>query len=172
VPFPEQLQPLLRRCIDGRADGPLLRQRSIAEGLRRPRLAAGPTQAIFDQFQRALQEAQPGEVQAAQDGKQLFRRLLRQMGGVSVDSLAKEFKGLLAAAGTRFYDLRGSVNTDMNTAGVSELFQLYVTGHSLDEKILSRYVSLKLVDEMQHYFRHIQPLLDAIEDRAGYLGLV
>jgi hypothetical protein len=86
-------------------------------------------------------------------------------------AVANELKEI-ALRVIRFYDLRGSVNTDMNTAGVSELFQLYVTGHSMDEKILSRYVSLKLTEEMHRYFRHIQQLLDAIRYRGVELGLV
>ena len=58
------------------------------------------------------------------------------MGGVSENSLAKEFKNLLSSAGMdgrrRFYDLRGSTNTGLETAGVSHVVQLYVTGHQLD----------------------------------------
>ncbi len=131
---------------------------------------------IQTQFQRALATAKPGEIQATHDGKELFRRLLRDMGGVSSDTLAKEFKSLLksvnAAPDARFYDLRGSVNTDMNRARVSHLFQLYVTGHALDAEILSRYVSLELGSEMETYFRHIEPLLDSIQTRAAQLGLV
>ena len=42
--------------------------------------------------------AKPGTIQAKLDGKRLFRRLLRAMGGVSEDSLAKEFDKVLASA--------------------------------------------------------------------------
>jgi hypothetical protein len=175
VPYPPELDPLLRICAGARADGPLLRRRTIFEGRQRPALIVENSEAIRLYFDRALATAKPGEVQAKQDGKELFRRLLRNMGGVSSDSLAKEFKLLLAQLDppleARFYDLRGSVNTDMNRAGISHLFQLYVTGHAVDGEILSRYVSLKLEEEMQAYFRYIQPLLDCIQKRAAELGL-
>ncbi len=98
------------------------------------------------------------------------------MGGVSTDSLAKEFHSLRTQLhvppGSRLYDLRGSVNSDLNAAGVSHLFQLYVTGHAVDADIMSRYVSVQLVEEMQVYFRHIQRLLDAIKERAAEVGIV
>lgn len=173
VPFPVAIEPLLRKCVDGRHDGPLLRKRTVVEGRRRPSLLVDSSDDIRTHFERALMEAKPEEIQTAQDGKQIFRRLLLGMGGVSEDSLAKEFKGLLrkidASAGIRFYDLRGSVNTDMNAAKVSHLFQLYVTGHSVDAEILSAYVSLELQREMEGYFNYIEPLLVAIEKRTGEL---
>lgn len=175
VPFPLQAAPLLRACVDGRLDGPLLRQRSVVELRRQPRINVNSAEEIQARFERALATAKPGTIQAAHDGKELFRRLLRDMGGVSPDTLAKEFKSLLksvtAPADGRFYDVRGSVNTDMNRARVSHLFQLYVTGHSLDTEILSRYVSLELGSEMETYFRHIGTLLDSIQARAVQLGL-
>lgn len=176
VPFPPELDPILRACAGGRADGPLLRQRTVAEGARQPKISVNTFEEIRDHFDRVLAAANPGEIQSKNDGKRFFRRLLRDMGSVSPDSLAKEFKPLLALVdappGARFYDLRGSTNSDMNTAGVSHLFQLYVTGHAVDAEILSRYVSLKLHDEMRNYFRHVQPLLDAIKKRTVQLGLV
>ena len=119
--------------------------------------------------------AKPGVIQAKQDGKQLFRRLLRAMGGVSPDSLAKEFDQVSAniqvPAGARFYDLRGSATTDLKDARVDLLLRKYVTGHSLDAEIMSRYESLKLHADMEVYFQHIQPLLNAITARSRLLGL-
>jgi len=175
VPFPPAIEPVLRECADGREDGPLLRKRTVVDDVRRPKLPSESTDQIREHFHRAVSAAKPGEIQAPQDGKRLFRKLLRDMGGVSADSLSKEFKSLLKKVDvppeTRMYDLRGATNTDMNTAGVSELFQLYVTGHSVEEKILSRYVSLQLDDEMNRYFDHIDPLLQAIVHRAKELEL-
>jgi hypothetical protein len=175
VPFPVELEPLLRACVAGRADGPLLRQRTIADGRRQPKLRISSADEIRDGFERALIAAKPGQIQAKQDGKRLFRRLLREMGGVSPDSLAKEFDGLArevrAPAGARFYDLRGSATTDLKDAGVDRLIQLYVTGHSLGPEILSNYVSLRLQEDMATYFRQITPLLAAIAERSRQLGL-
>jgi hypothetical protein len=175
VPFPPEIEPLLRHCIDGRCDGPVLRQRTIVEGRRQPKLAVRSPAEIRELFDQALAAARPGEIQAKHDGKRLFRRLLREMGGVSADSLAKEFHSLSACVkapqGARFYDLRGSVTTDLKDARVDHLLQLYVTGHSVKAEILSNYLSLHLHDEMQAYFQHIRPLLETIARRAFELGL-
>lgn len=176
VPFPVELEPVLRACVAGLAEGPLLRQRTVADGRRRPRRQVSSAAEIRSCFERALTAAKPGQIQAKQDGKRLFRRLLREMGGASPDSLAKEFEGLArqvkAPAGARFYDLRGSATTDLKDAGVDRLIQLYVTGHSLGPEILSNYVSLRLQEDMAAYFRHIAPLLAAIAERSRQLGLV
>ena len=175
VPYPPELDSLLRICAGDRPDGPLLRQRTIFEGRRQPKITINSTEEIRDRSNGTLAVAKPGEIEAAQDGKRLFRRLLRDMGGVSPDSLAKEFRLLLTQLESpdraRFYELRGSVNTDLNTAGVSHLFQLYVTGHAVDGEILSRYVSLQLVAEMQKYFQYVQPLLVSIRERSAELGM-
>ena len=96
VPFPPELEPLLHRCVDGRSAGPLLRQRTIVDQRRRPKLVASSIDEVGDAFTRAMAGAKPGAIQAKQDGKRLFRRLLREMGGVSSDSLGKEFQALLA----------------------------------------------------------------------------
>jgi hypothetical protein len=175
VPFPIELEPLLRSCVAGRNDGPLLRQRTIVDGRRQPKLQVDSIQEIRESFERAKAAAETDAIQAKQDGKRLFRRLLLDMGGVSSDSLAKEFNQLTREAkvptGARFYDLRGSVTTDLKDARVDRLIQLYVTGHSLAPEILSNYVSLKLEEDMRGYFRHIRPLLDSIQTRAVQLGL-
>ena len=96
------------------------------------------------------------------------------MGGVSEDGLAKEFKTILVKAGLpdsiRFYDLRGSINTELNQAGVSHLVQRYVTGHTTRD-ILNEYVTLDPVTEMRKYFAKAEPLLSALAERAGELGL-
>jgi hypothetical protein len=175
VPFPAELEPLLRACVCGRTEGPLLRRRSVWEGISRPKLLVGSTDELVAQFDRALVSAPAGEVQAAQDTKRLFRRLLRDLGGVSPDGLAKEFKGLWERSGmagpVRFYDLRASCNSEMDRSHVSHLVQRYVTGHATSD-ILYEYVSLDpLGGEMQKYFDFVQPLLNAIRDHSQALGL-
>lgn len=175
VPFPQELDSLLRRCVADRSEGPLLRQRTIADGRRQPKLLVHSTEEIEELFHRAMTAAKPGAIQAKQDGKLLFRRLLRAMGGVSPDSLADEFDqasvNVQTPAGARFYDLRGSASTDLKDARVDLLLRKYVTGHSLDGEIMSRYESLKLHADMAAYFQHIQPLLNAIAARSRELGL-
>jgi len=176
VPFPPEIAPFLRMCMGDRRDGPLLQQRTVFEQRRRPKLPVTLAADIQQVFDRALAAARPGEVQAKQDGKRIFRRLLCDMGGVSPDSLAKEFQSLLqrdsAGISGRFYDLRGSVTTDLKDARVDHLLQLYVTGHSLNTDILSNYVSIRLHDEMAAYFQHIRPLLETLSKRAEQLGIV
>ena len=177
VPFPPELDALLGRCVVGRRAGPLLRQRTIVDGRRCPKLVVLTTAEIEETFRREMATAKPGTIQAKQDGKQLFRRLLRSLGGVSEDSLAKEFDQVLAGvelaapAGARFYDLRGSTTTDLKNAKVDPLVRRYVTGHSLEADIMSRYESISLQAEMKPYFEHIKPLLSAITARARQLGL-
>ena len=124
VPFPPELDALLGRCVAGRSAGPLLRQRTIVDGRRRPKVVVSTAEEIEETFRREMAVAKPGTIQAKQDGKRLFRRLLRSLGGVSEDSLAKEFDQVLAGAelatpaGARFYDLRGSTATDLKDAKV------------------------------------------------------
>ncbi len=129
---------------------------------------------IATHFDNALTNAPNNQIQTPQDQKRLFRSTLRKMGGTSEDGLAKEFKKLLEKlnlTGIRFYDLRGSINTEMNNAGVSHLVQRYVTGHTLND-ILNEYVTLDPSTEMKKYFDYIQPLLSALSERAVGLGLV
>ena len=177
VPFPQELDPLLAHCIAGRSAGPLLRQRTMVDGRRRPKVVVSTAAEIEEVFSREMAAAKPGTIQAKQDGKRLFRRLLRAMGGVSEDSLAKEFDQVLTSAdlpsppGTRFYDLRGSVTTDLKDAKVDPLVRRYVTGHSLEPDIMSRYESINLQAEMQPYFEHIKPLVNAITARSRQLSL-
>lgn len=174
VPFPEELTALLQACIADRVDGPLLRKRAVCEGKTRPRLAMTNGDSLAALFDRALMSARAGEVQAAHDAKRLFRRLLSDLGGVMPDVLAKEFKRHIEpfgfAPGTRFYDLRGSVSTDLERAGVSHLVQRYVTGHTTRD-IMNHYVSLDASAEMQKHFARIKPLVAAIESRAASLGI-
>jgi len=104
VPYPPELDSLLHRCVADRSEGPLLRQRTIADGRHLPKVLVQSTEELEELFRREMASAKPGTIQAKQDGKQLFRRLLRSMGGVSLDSLAKEFDQM--SAGAWFYDLR------------------------------------------------------------------
>jgi len=110
VPYPPELDSLLHRCVADRSEGPLLRQRTIADGRHLPKVLVQSTEELEELFRREMASAKPGTIQAKQDGKQLFRRLLRSMGGVSPDSLAKEFRKASAniqiPVGARFYDLR------------------------------------------------------------------
>jgi hypothetical protein len=173
-PYPEQLTPFITFCQAGREAGPLLRARSVFEGRRRPCLEVHNSCNVNTYVDSAIQSAPADRRKTLQDQKEIVRRTLRQMGGVSTDELAKEFKQVLAKGGQqqaeRFYDLRGSVTTEMDRAGISTLVQKYVTGHATSD-ILFEYVGLDPREEMQKYFRGIGLLLEAMHERARELGV-
>ena len=173
LPFPEELRPILRTCIEDRAEGPLLRSRRAFEG--RKAVEAVPSMERLVQLFEAELLSQPAEaVQAEQDRKILFRQMLRRLGGVTEDALAKEFKKLLAAVGVKngatLYTLRSSVTTGMHRADLPHLEMRYLTGHTTSD-ILNIYTSLDPVGAMKRYFSTITPLLVAIAERAAALGL-
>jgi len=175
VSWPPELAPILKHLVDHRQDGPLIVRRPIAGGRCKRVLTATSTEEITGHFNKVLAAAPPGEVESEQDRKRLYRRLLRQLGGVSEDALAREFKKLIAeiAPGKpiRFYDLRGSVTTDLKDAGVDAVFRRYITGHSLRGDILAHYESQDVHLHMTKYFTYIKPLLSAIVKRTAELGI-
>lgn len=174
-PYPSELEDLLRLCIGGRSAGPLLRSRDVYTGRRRPRLAVTAPEDMSRHIQSALRTAGPGELQAPQDHKRIIRRCIRDMGGMSEGAMAKELKKLFALAGVtgdqNAYQLRRSINTEMDQAGVSLLVQRYVTGHGTRD-VQNHYVSLNPTDQMRKYFNAVSPLLDRLQDRGRELGLI
>ena len=173
LPFPDEVRPVLRACIGGRPEGPLLRSRRAFEGGRRvERVASLEHLAQLQQADLLRQAA--GAVQAEQDRKELFRRLLRRLGGVTEDALNKEFKKLLAAAdvktGATLYTLRSSVTTAMHRADLPHLEMRYLTGHTTSD-ILNEYAALDPAAAMRRYFETIRPLISTIVERARALGL-
>lgn len=171
VPFPDELRPILRACIADRTEGPLLRGRTAFA-------SAGAGVSSTDDLRRLYDDALRGEprdsIQSAHDRKLLFRRVLRELGGVSEDVLAGEFKKLLTTLGiagtATLYTLRSSVTTAMKNAKVPHLELRYLTSHSTND-ILNTYASLDPVGAMRQYFTTIEPLLCAITTRARELGL-
>ena len=174
IAFPTQLLPLLCYCAGGRTFGPLFRSRSIWDGRRKPRRQFGADRDTAWHIEDELGRASPRNLKTSQDHKKLVRRVIRDLGGVSEDSLGKEFGIALRNADLdkagRFYDLRGAINTEMERTGVSHLVQRYVTGHTTSD-ILYEYVAIDPAAEMQKYFTTILPLLDAMFQRAKQLGL-
>jgi hypothetical protein len=173
LPFPDALRPVLRGCVDGRAEGPLLRSRSASEGRRRVEHVAD-TAELEQRYRAGLLRQPGGAIQAAQDRKQFFRCLLRRLGGVAVDAMNKEFQKLLAACairkGATLYTLRSSVATAMHRANLPHLEMRYLTGHTTSD-ILNAYTSLDPIGAMARYFESVRPLLEAIQSRAASLGL-
>ena len=173
LPFPDEQRPILRACIDGRSNGPLLRGRRVYDGRSKARRLAKQDD-LTRLYERRLLQASPGSVQARQDRKLVFRRLLRELGGASQDEMAREFKRVMAAIGvsngSTFYTLRSSVTTGMKDANLPHLEMRYLTRHSTDD-ILNQYASLDPVRAMNLYFDTIRPLLGAIRERAEVMGL-
>lgn len=174
VPFPDAIRRLLEHCVAGRAEGPLFLRRLIFARLQDTGVIAATAHGLEVEFGQIVGQLPADEVQAEQDYKRHFRRLLRKLGGASCDSFRREFHVLLertgATAGIRLYDLRGSINSELEHAGVSHLVQRYVTGHTTRD-ILHDYVTLDPVAEMQKYFDRSRPLLEAIVNQAERLGL-
>jgi integrase len=176
LPFSPELEPLLRRCIGGRSDGPLLRtRRAFGQIAQEADLQAD----LKSRFDERLLDEQRGAVQTDHDRKLLFRRFLRELGGVTAEGLAREFKKVLAAAGTdgtagspTLYTMRSSVTTTMSRdAKLPHLELRYLTSHSTAD-ILTTYTSLDIVGAMRLYFDKVRPLLTAIAHRAAQLGFV
>jgi integrase len=173
VPFPDELRPILLACVDGRPTGPLLRQRAAFGG--RCKRSVASSEGLVKLYEEKLAKAPHGSVLTEQDRKQVFRRLLRELGGVSTDQLAREFKQLLKARGlgdgVSLYTLRHAVTTAMNrTPGMSHIELTYLTGHATSDA-LADYVVLDPVQAMRRYFDVIRPLLDAITRQAKAVGL-
>lgn len=173
--WPAEIEPILRWWMQSRSAGPLLLRRTVIE---RRRQAVAHAQSLADintLYETKLARAKPGTVQAPHDRKMLFRQVLRDLGGVSGDELAREFKSVLEIVrpgeSARFYDLRGSTLTDLKDAGVDSVFRRYVTAHSLKREILGTYESQTLERHMAPYFEYIRPLLTAIRQRAADLGI-
>ncbi|MCE9547305.1 MAG: hypothetical protein K8T25_17675 [Planctomycetia bacterium] len=173
--YPEQFDPIVEFLTGGRTAGPLLRRRTVAEQQRQPEITVNSEAELQREFDRMLNHARPDEVQCLQDRKRVFRRLLRRLGGADEDDLAKEFHRALTLArpdlSVRFYDLRGSVTTDLKRAGVEEILRRYTTGHSVNRNIMAEYESQDLHADMERYFQYIAPLLTAIQQRAKELGI-
>lgn len=172
LPFPDELFPLIRRSIGDRSEGPLLRSRRAFAGLG-PRFQVASREALTQAFECRLAEARPGTIETMQDRKELFRQLLVELGGLSTDALAEQFKRLakrLGLNGTTLKDLRSSISTDMERSGIDLLNLRYLTSHSTND-IMNEYVSLNPCAAMAKYFATIAPLLGALAERSRYLGI-
>ncbi len=69
---------MLRACVGGRTEGPLLRsRRTFSAG---PDLFPTTSEDLKARFDAKLLSAKPGAVQTAHDRKHLFRRMLGELG--------------------------------------------------------------------------------------------
>jgi integrase len=172
LPFAPEHRHLLVACIGGRTEGPLLRSRRAFEGKDKSTVSSFEELAVL--YERKLRQSPQDAVQCEQDRKEIFRDVLRELGGISEDRMAVEFKKLLADVGlakrATFYQLRHSTTQGLKAAGVPHLDLLYLTAHSTSG-ILNEYTPVDPVGSMEKYFATIRPLLAAITQRARELGL-
>jgi len=172
VPFPVELEPVLRALVDGRREGPLLRTRRAFEN---PGASAfDGVDALKKVVAQALAMAPSAEVQTLQDRKKAIRRLLRRHGGVSHEEVAKEFDGLqqIVLGERRFTlkDLRHAVTQDLRDSGVEWLEARFLTGHTTKD-ILNAYSGLGVDREIKKYFQHARPLLEVVTAKCAEFGL-
>ncbi|MEI8195167.1 MAG: hypothetical protein WCI73_04595 [Phycisphaerae bacterium] len=176
VPYPEELDPVIDWLIAGRKEGPLLQARRVRKQGKTQAIAATTSAELELQFDQYLAHIPPNETTCAQDRKKHFRRFLLKLGGISTDTLAREFHKALQVVRpdwkARFYDVKGSVTTDMKSSGMDYITRMYLTGHSLSGEILASYESQRLHEDTANYYRHIAPLLAAIRQRAIQVGII
>lgn len=169
LPLPGEVLQVLRLCIGQRAEGPLFQSRHIAEGRRRLARIPESRDELAGWFAAELAKCSKDEIQAPEDQKAVYHKLLRKLGGVTTDQIGKELRKLLPVYNSsRPYDLRHAVTQDMHDAGVHHLELRYLTGHTTTD-ILNEYVRLDPRVEMQKYFDRCQPLLRRIGERAAEL---
>ena len=70
----------------------------------------------------------------------------------------------------KLYDLRSLHSTRLYQSGVSHLACRYFTGHATND-IMNSYVALKPHEDIQPYFKALQPVLQAITKRFEELCL-
>lgn len=172
LPFPPELVPVLKACIGGRSEGPLLRKPMLFYGRHQYPVvkSAAEIQGLVD---RRLQALRPDDVACANDRKNVFRKVLSDLGCVSTDQLAASFKRLAHHVGLNdvtLKTLRNSATTSMDAAGLSHLAMRYLTSHTTSD-ILNEYATLDIVSQARLYFQKIQPLLDAIARQSQRLGV-
>lgn len=172
LPFPREIEPLLKACIAGRSEGPLFRRRrAFRASANTP--TAEPIE-LAERFQEILGKSAVAAVRTEQDRKDAFRTLLRSLGGVSTDILANEFERLAGVSGVqpipKFYALRHATTQGLKDAKISQLDLMYLTAHKTSG-ILSEYTSVDPLGAMEVYFQSIGRLLAAIRTRAEDLGI-
>jgi integrase len=172
LPFPPQFRSILLACVAGRGEGPLLRSRRAFA--MRSTAQVSSFEDLTRLFEEQLLQLPTDTVQNEQDRKQLFRKLLRKLGGISADRLAVEFQKVLIRAGMArgptLYSLRHAATQGLKDANLPHLDMLYLTSHSTSN-ILNEYTPVDPVRSMQKYFATIQPLLDVITAKARELSL-
>lgn len=171
LPYPRAIEPLIRHCVGGRVEGPLLRSRHALAG-EYVALEVNSIEDLRKAFESELLQA-ASTVQCEQDRKQVFRRLLRKLGGVTEDGLAAEFSRAAESACVKnvtLMDLRRANTQGLKDAGVPHLELRYLTSHTTSD-ILNEYTSIDPVAAMEKYSAFLRSLLQAMTTRSSELGM-
>lgn len=169
LPFPDDLIPLLQHLVGSRTTGPLLRKRPREHQFLAPQMSS----TFADDFHASLREHSE-EMYTQQDRKQRFRQFLSAQGGISSDTLTKEFIKVRKQSGMntaiKLYDLRSLNTSKMNGAKLSHVALRYFTAHSTSD-ILNTYVAFNPHQEILPYFKLIKPVLDLVTKRLAAFGI-
>jgi integrase len=171
VSLPADLIPILRACAGDRLAGPLFRQRPIWELRKFPKTVVYQPSDVEEELGQRLRRS---GASTAQDRKLVFRKLIRDMGGITTASLGREFRAVakrMLSHRAQPYDLRRDISTEMSSSGISYIALKYLTAHAIYD-IMGDYVAVEPVKEMEKYYSHARPLLDAIRERGEELGCV
>src|SRR5262249_48345743 len=99
MPLPEELIPLLERCIGGRSDGPMFLQRKATSRPSRRRPTFESPAELKALCEARLSSSRASDVETAQGRKAVIRELLAEGGGVSTNVIGKELTKIFRAVG-------------------------------------------------------------------------
>ena len=160
IPYPAELDGLIKTLINGRDQGPLVRQVSF-QGKKEKQSVD-----LMAKW-RAEASQKPANVGTMNDKKTLFREVMRKAGGASADYIGKLFAKIAKRAGLENIQpgfCRDSVTHLMERSGMSHLSLRYLTSHSTND-ILNTYTGLDIDVEMGKYYAMVPSLVQAIASR-------
>jgi integrase len=179
VPFPQEWEPLLHAAIGSRCDGPVFLRPRVFAGQERPKIQVVRPGNMEAAVKKALAAAAAVGNLTDNDAKNVCRATIALAGGVMPDELSDLFARVAANAGVidnvRYYDLRGSVESEMEAVGMPSTHQRYVMGHeTIAGGSLDEYMALnldKIRESMGRYFDFARELISATVERGKFLGL-
>ncbi|HEV7279514.1 MAG TPA: hypothetical protein VGN57_04805 [Pirellulaceae bacterium] len=172
LPFPAPLAPLVQLLMSGRSEGPLLRRRNVWTGTDPSVSHVDSTNDIAALIDRQRTRAS-ADVRCGRDVKDVFQRVVRDLGGLSVDQLRSLYLRIRERAGLprkRLYDLKHAVTIELTGSGVKQISATYLTGHRIPSRdVMARYDAVDPDRDVAPYFAYAAPLFDAMLVRAAEL---
>lgn len=108
----------------------------------------------------------------------LLKQLLKDAGALQYDEIEQRFqvvaRCLKFPRAATLKDFRHLCNTNLQNAGVPEVYRRFLLGHSLGRSALVNYSHLT---QLRHWYEkgvelQMQPIVEAVRDRAGQIGLL